>query len=57
MRTGKAGALILLTFSIAYGLLAFKVPLTFLAQRETFNARTMPLKMPSGVWIGLVSVF
>jgi putative tricarboxylic transport membrane protein len=42
MKTGKAGALILLVFSIAYGLLAFKVPLTFLAQRETFNARTMP---------------
>ena len=41
MKTGKAGALILLIFSIAYGLLAFKVPLTLLAQRETFNARTM----------------
>jgi putative tricarboxylic transport membrane protein len=45
MKTGKAGALILLTFSIAYGLLAFKVPLTFLAQRETFNARTMPFAL------------
>ena len=42
MTTEKAGALILMTFSIAYGLLAFKIPLTFLAQRETFNARTMP---------------
>ena len=45
MKTEKAGALILLTFSIAYGLLAFKVPLTFLAQRETFNARTMPFAL------------
>ena len=45
MKTGKAGALILLIFSIAYGLLAFKVPLTFLAQRETFNARTMPFAL------------
>ena len=42
MKTDKAGALILLTFSIAYGLLAFKIPLTLLGQRETFNARTMP---------------
>ena len=45
MKKGKAGALILLTFSIAYGLLAFKIPLTFLAQRETFNARTMPFAL------------
>jgi putative tricarboxylic transport membrane protein len=45
MKTDKAGALILLTFSIAYGLLAFKIPLTFLAQRETFNARTMPFAL------------
>ena len=45
MKTDKAGALILMTFSIAYGLLAFKIPLTFLAQRETFNARTMPFAL------------
>ena len=45
MKKGKAGALILLTFSIAYGLLAFKIPLTLLAQRETFNARTMPFAL------------
>jgi putative tricarboxylic transport membrane protein len=45
MKTEKAGALILLTFSIAYGLLAFKVPLTLLAQRETFNARTLPFAL------------
>ena len=45
MKADKAGALILLTFSIAYGLLAFKVPLTLLGQREAFNARTMPLAL------------
>ena len=45
MKADKAGALILLTFSIAYGLLAFKVPLTFLGQREAFNARTMPFAL------------
>jgi putative tricarboxylic transport membrane protein len=45
MKTDKAGALILLTFSIAYGLLAYKIPLTLLAQRETFNARTMPFAL------------
>ncbi len=45
MKTEKAGALILLTFSIAYGLLAYKIPLTLLAQRETFNARTMPFAL------------
>ena len=45
MKTEKVGALILLLFSITYGLLAFKVPLTFLAQRESFNARTMPLAL------------
>ena len=45
MKTEKAGALILLMFSIAYGLLAFKIPLTLLAQRETFNARTMPFAL------------
>ena len=45
MKTEKAGALILLTFSIAYGVLAYKIPLTLLAQRETFNARTMPFAL------------
>jgi putative tricarboxylic transport membrane protein len=45
MKTDKAGALILLTFSIAYELLAFKVPLTLLGQREAFNARTMPFAL------------
>ncbi len=39
---GKVGALFFLVLSIGYGLYAFKIPLTFLSQDETFNARTMP---------------
>jgi putative tricarboxylic transport membrane protein len=38
----KVGALFYLATSISYGLYAFKIPLTLLAQQETFNARTMP---------------
>jgi putative tricarboxylic transport membrane protein len=41
----KVGALFFLALSIAYGLYAFKIPLTFLAQQETFNARTMPFAL------------
>ncbi|WP_163337571.1 tripartite tricarboxylate transporter TctB family protein [Desulfopila sp. IMCC35008] len=42
MAREKVGALIILLFSISYGLLATKIPLTFLAQQETFTPRTMP---------------
>jgi putative tricarboxylic transport membrane protein len=42
MAREKVGALVLLAFSIAYGLLAFKIPLSFLAQQEFFTSRTMP---------------
>jgi len=42
MKKEKAGALILLLFSAAYGLAATKIPLTFIAMKESFNARTMP---------------
>jgi len=41
----KVGALFFLALSIAYGLYAFKIPLTLLAQQETFNARTMPFAL------------
>lgn len=41
----KVGALFFLAVSIAYGLYAFKIPLTLLAQQETFNARTMPFAL------------
>lgn len=42
MAREKVGALIILLFSISYGLMATKIPLTFLAQQETFTPRTMP---------------
>ena len=38
----KMGALLILALSIAYGIYAFKIPLIFLSQGETLNARTMP---------------
>jgi putative tricarboxylic transport membrane protein len=38
----KIGALFYLAVSIAYGVYTFKIPLTLLSQKETFNARTMP---------------
>lgn len=42
MAREKIGALLILLFSIGYGLLATSIPLTFLAQQETFTPRTMP---------------
>jgi len=42
MAREKLGALVMLLFSMAYGLLAFKIPLSFLAQNEFFTSRTMP---------------
>ncbi|MFW2368479.1 MAG: tripartite tricarboxylate transporter TctB family protein [Desulforhopalus sp.] len=42
MAREKVGALVMLLFSIAYGLLATNIQLTFLSQQETFTARTMP---------------
>ena len=42
MAREKLGALIMLLFSMAYGLLAFKIPLSFMAQNEFFTSRTMP---------------
>ncbi len=42
MAREKVGALILLLFTLSYGLLATKIPLTFLAQQEFFTPRTMP---------------
>ena len=42
MAREKLGALVIMLFSIAYGLMAFKIPLSFLAQNEFFTSRTMP---------------
>ncbi|SDO58253.1 tripartite tricarboxylate transporter TctB family protein [Desulforhopalus singaporensis] len=42
MAREKVGALLMLLFSMGYGMLATKIPLTFLAMQETFTSRTMP---------------
>lgn len=42
MAREKVGALVMLLFSISYGILATKIPLSFLAQQEFFTSRTMP---------------
>jgi len=42
MAREKVGALVMLLFSMAYGLLALKIRLSFLAQNEFFTSRTMP---------------
>lgn len=42
MAREKLGTLVMLLFSMAYGLLALKIPLSFMAQNEFFTSRTMP---------------
>ena len=42
MAREKVGALVILLFSVAYGLMATRIPLSFLSQQEMFTARTMP---------------
>lgn len=42
IKSEKMGALFILALSIAYGIYAFKIPLIFLSQGESLNARTMP---------------
>jgi len=42
MAREKVGALVILLFSMAYGLMATKIPLSFLSRQEVFTARTMP---------------
>ncbi len=42
MAREKVGALVILLFSVAYGLMATKIPLSFLSRQEIFTARTMP---------------
>ena len=45
----------MLLFSMAYGLLALKIPLSFLAQNEFFTSRTMPYALAVlGVLIALL---
>jgi len=45
MAREKLGALLMLIFSIAYGIGAFQIPLSYLAQQETFTSKTMPMAL------------
>lgn len=55
MAREKVGALVMLLFSVAYGLLATRIPMSFLAQQETFNSRTMPYGLAAvGVILSLM---
>jgi len=57
VNTEKMGALLILAFSIAYGIYAFKIPLIFLSQGETLNARTMPYGLSiAGIVISLLII-
>jgi len=53
----KMGALLILVLSIAYGIDAFKIPLIFLSQGETLNARTMPYALSiAGILLSLLII-
>ena len=53
----KIGALMTLVFSIGYGVSAFKIPLIFLSQGETLNARTMPYALSvAGIVLSLLII-
>lgn len=57
MAREKLGALLILMFSIAYGVLTFQIPLTFLAEQEMFNSRTMPMALAViGIVISLLII-
>jgi putative tricarboxylic transport membrane protein len=57
MNSEKTGALLCLLFSVAYGLGAFTIPLTFLSQDEVINARTMPFALSiAGAVISLLII-
>jgi putative tricarboxylic transport membrane protein len=57
VKSEKMGALLILALSIAYGLYAFKIPLIFLSQGETLNARTMPYALSiAGIVLSLLII-
>ncbi len=57
MTREKTGALIILLFSVAYGLLATKIPLSFLSEQEMFTARTMPYALAvAGIILSLAII-
>lgn len=54
MAREKLGALIMLMVSIGYGISAFSIQLTFLAEQEMFNSRTMPIALSAvGILLSL----
>ena len=57
VKSEKMGALLILALSIVYGIVAFKIPLIFLSQGETLNARTMPFALSvAGVVLSLLII-
>jgi putative tricarboxylic transport membrane protein len=57
VKSEKMGALLILALSIAYGIFAFKIPLIFLSQGETLNARTMPYALSiAGIVLSLLII-
>jgi putative tricarboxylic transport membrane protein len=57
VKSEKMGALLILALSIAYGLYAFKIPLIYLSQGETLNARTMPYALSvAGIALSLLII-
>jgi putative tricarboxylic transport membrane protein len=57
VKSEKMGALLILALSIAYGIFAFKIPLIFLSQGETLNARTMPYALSiTGIVLSLLII-
>jgi putative tricarboxylic transport membrane protein len=57
MAREKVGALLILLFSVAYGLLAGKIQLSFLSQQEVFTARTMPYALAvAGIFLSLAII-
>ncbi len=57
MAREKVGALLILLFSVAYGLLARSIPLSFLSEQEVFTARTMPYGLAvAGIFLSLAII-
>lgn len=57
IKSEKMGALFILALSIAYGIYAAKIPLIFLSQGESLNARTMPYALSvAGIVLSLLII-
>lgn len=57
MNREKVGALFILALSLGYGVSASRIPLIFLSQGETLNARTMPYALAgAGIVLSLLII-